>query len=178
MKKLLIFVGVIVVFCLYCIISNEMELRAMATVEGRQEFIADIAEKYEGAVITSEKEVEGYIISAFDVGMEHGHAIFKPVEEGKYDFLTRGSLRKKDWLSCNHLYIAENNEYEIFICKDERIEYLEVKIRDTYTGKLLQDEQISLEDSCIAVLKRDPVVWAWQTDVIGYDAEGNAYELA
>ena len=61
MKKLLIFVGVIVAFCLYSIISNEMELRAMANVEGRQEFIADIAEKYEGAVITSEKEVEGYI---------------------------------------------------------------------------------------------------------------------
>ena len=51
-------------------------------------------------------------------------------------------------------------------------------IRDTYTGELLQQEQISLEDSCIAVLKREPVVWAWQTDVIGYDADGNAYELA
>ena len=63
-------------------------------------------------------------------------------------------------------------------CGKEEIKYLNVTIRDTYTGELLQDEQISLEDSCIAVLKRDPVVWAWQTDVIGYDAEGNAYELA
>lgn len=63
MKKLLIFVGIIVVFCLYCIFSNEMELRKMATVEGRQEVIA---EKYEDAEITSEKEVEGYIISAYE----------------------------------------------------------------------------------------------------------------
>ena len=80
MKKLLIFVGVIVVFCLYCIFSNEMELRKMATVEGRQEVIA---EKYEGAEITSEKEVEGYIISAYEQREKHGYAVFKPVEEGK-----------------------------------------------------------------------------------------------
>ena len=59
MKKLLILVSIIVVFCLYCIVSNEMELKAMATTEGRQDVIA---EKYEGAVITSEKEVEGYIL--------------------------------------------------------------------------------------------------------------------
>ena len=48
MKKLLIFLSIVVVFCLYAIISNEMEMRAMATVEGRQEVIA---EKYEGAVV-------------------------------------------------------------------------------------------------------------------------------
>ena len=47
MKKLLIFVGVIVVFCLYCILSNALELRKMATTEERQEVIADIAEKYD-----------------------------------------------------------------------------------------------------------------------------------
>ncbi|MBO5330473.1 MAG: hypothetical protein J6A71_08175, partial [Anaerotignum sp.] len=66
----------------------------------------------------------------------------------------------------------------LFVCGEEAIEYLDVTIRDTYTGELLQQEQISVKDSCIAVLKRDPVVWAWQTDVIGYDAEGNAYDLA
>ena len=51
MKKFQIFVGIIVAFCLYCIFSNEMELRKMVTTEGRQKVIAD---KYEGAVITSE----------------------------------------------------------------------------------------------------------------------------
>ena len=61
MKKLMTLVSIIVVFCLYCIVSNEMELRSMATLEGRQ---AVISEKYENATITSEKEVEGYIISA------------------------------------------------------------------------------------------------------------------
>ena len=95
MKKLLIFVGVIVVFCLYSIVSNEMELRAMATTEGRQEVIA---EKYEGAVITSEKELEGYMISAYELRDEHGYAVFKPVDEGKYDLLTyNGSPREKNW---------------------------------------------------------------------------------
>ena len=178
MKKLMIFVGVIVAFCLYSIISNEMELRAMATVEGRQEVIADIAEKYEGAVITSEKEVEGYIISASEVRDEHGYAVFMPVAEGKYDYQTSGPLREKERLLSGTLDIPEGNSYEFYVCGEENIEYLDVTIRDTYTGKLLQDEQISLDDSCIAVLKRDPVVWAWQTDVIGYDAEGNSYELA
>ncbi|MBQ3568497.1 MAG: hypothetical protein IJA25_06145 [Anaerotignum sp.] len=178
MKKLLIFVGVIVAFCLYCIISNEMELRAMATTEGRQEVIADIAEKYEGAVITSEKEVEGYIISAYEVNEKHSYAVFMPVAEGKYDYQTRGPLREKERLLFGTLDISEGNSYEFFVCGDENIEYLDVTIRDTYTGELLQDERIFLEDSCIAVLKRDPVVWAWQTDVIGYDADGNAYELA
>ena len=166
MKKLLIFVGVIVAFCLYCIISNEMELRAMATTEGRQ------------AVITSEKEVEGYIISAYEVNEKHSYAVFMPVAEGKYDYQTRGPLREKERLLFGTLDISEGNSYEFFVCGDEKVEYLDVTIRDTYTGELLQDERISLEDSCIAVLKRDPVVWAWQTDVIGYDAEGNAYELA
>ena len=178
MKKLMIFVGVIVAFCLYCIISNEMELRAMATVEGRQEVIADIAEKYEGAVITSEKEVEGYIISAFEVRDEHGYAVFMPVAEGKYEYQTKSSIREKEHLVHGLLDVPEGNSYEFFVCGDENIEYLDVTIGDTYTGELLQQEQITLEDSCIAVLKRDPVVWAWQTDVIGYDAEGNAYELA
>ena len=65
MKKLLIFVGIIVAFCLYSIISNEMELRAMATVEGRENVIR---EKYEDAVITAEKELEGYIVSAYEKG--------------------------------------------------------------------------------------------------------------
>ncbi|MBQ2924758.1 MAG: hypothetical protein IJE57_04205, partial [Anaerotignum sp.] len=170
MKKLLIFVGVIVAFCLYCIISNEKELRAMATTEGRQEVIA---EKYEGAVITSEKEVEGYIISAYEIREEHGYAVFKPVVDGKYDLLTyNGSPREKSWLVNGTLDIPEGNSYEVYVCGDENIEYLDVTIRDTYTGELLQDERIFLEDSCIAVLKRDPVVWAWQTDVIGYDADG------
>ena len=179
MKKLLIFVGVIVAFCLYSIISDEMELRAMATVEGRQEFIADIAEKYEGAVITSEKEVEGYIVSAYEKGEKHGYAVFKPMEKEKYDLMTySGSPREKSRLVNGTLDIVEGNSYEVFVCGKEEIKYLNVTIRDTYTGELLQQEQISLEDSCIAVLKRDPVVWAWQTDVIGYDAEGNAYELA
>ena len=176
MKKLLIFVSIIVVFCLYSIVSNEMELRAMATTEGRQEVIA---EKYEGAVITSEKEVEGYMISAYELRDEHGYVVFKPVDEGKYDLLTyNGSPREKNWLVHGILDIPEGNSYEVYVCGDETIAYLDVTIRDTYTGELLQKEQISLEDSCIAVLKRDPVVWAWQTDVIGYDAEGNAYELA
>ena len=175
MKKILIFVGVIVTFCLYCILSGEMELRKMATMEGRQEVIA---EKYEGAVITSEKEVEGYIISTFEVKDEHGYAVFMPVAEGKYKYQTKSSIREKGQLVHGLLDIPEGNSYEFYICGDEKIEYLEVTIRDTYTGELLQNEQISLEDSCIAVLKRDPVVWAWQTDVIGYDAEGNAYELA
>lgn len=176
MKKLLIFVGVIVVFCLYCIFSNEMELRKMATVEGRQEVIA---EKYEDAEITSEKEVEGYIISAYEQREKHGYAVFKPVEEGKYDLMTySGSPREKSRLVNGTLDIVEGNSYEVFVCGEEAIEYLDVTIRDTYTGELFQQEQISVKDSCIAVLKRDPVVWAWQTDVIGYDAEGNAYDLA
>lgn len=176
MKKLLIFVGIIAAFCFYCMISNEMELRAMATTEGRQEVIR---EKYEGAVITAEKELEGYIISAFEVGDEHGYAVFKPVEEEKYDFLTyNGSPREKSWLVNGTLDIPEGNSYEVYVCGDDNIAYLDVTILDTYTGELLQKEQLSLEDSCIAILKRDPVVWAWQTDVIGYDAEGNAYELA
>ena len=176
MKKLLIFVGIIVVFCLYCIFSNEMELRKMATVEGRQEVIA---EKYEDAEITSEKEVEGYIISAYEKGEKHGYAVFKPVEEGKYDLMTySGSPREKSRLVNGTLDIVEGNSYEVFVCGEEAIEYLDVTIRDTYTGELLQQEQISVKDFCIAVLKRDPVVWAWQTDVIGYDAEGNAYDLA
>ena len=176
MKKLLILVSIVVVFCLYCIVSNEMELRAMVTTEGRQEVIA---EKYEGAVITSEKEVEGYMISAYELRDEHGYAVFKPVDEGKYDLLTyNGSPREKNWLVYGTLDIPKGNSYEVYVCGDEAIAYLDVTIRDTYTGELLQKEQISLEDSCIAVLKREPVVWAWQTDVIGYDAEGNAYELA
>ena len=83
MKKLLIFVSIVVVFCLYCIVSNKMELRSMATVEGRQEVVS---EKFEGAVITSEKEEAGHIISAFEVNEEHGYVIFKSVEKGKYDF--------------------------------------------------------------------------------------------
>lgn len=178
MKKLLIFVGVICAFCGYCIFSNEMELRKMATVEGRQEVIGEIAEKYEGAVITSEKEVEGYIISAFEVGEEHGYAVFMPVAEGKYKYQTKSSIREKEHLVHGLLDIPEGNSYEFYICGDKNIEYLDVTLLDTYTGELLQKEQLSLEDSCIAVLKRDPVVWAWQTDVIGYDAEGNAYELA
>ncbi|MBQ2879630.1 MAG: hypothetical protein IJE27_02950 [Anaerotignum sp.] len=178
MKKLLIFVGVICVLCAYCIFSNEMELRKMATTEGRQEVIGDIAEKYEGAVITSEKEVEGYIISAFAVEDEHGYAVFMPVAEGKYKYQTKSSIREKENLVHGLLDIPEGSSYEFYVCGDENIEYLEVTIRDTYTGELLQQERLFLEDSCIAVLKRDPVVWAWQTDVIGYDAEGNAYELA
>lgn len=175
MKKLMIFVGVICAFCAYCIFSNEMELRAMATTEGRQEVIR---EKYKGAVITAEKEVEGYIISAFEVRDEHGYAVFMPIAEGKYKYQTKSSVREKGQLVHGLLDIPEGNSYEFYVCGDEKIEYLDVTIRDTYTGELLQQEEISLEDSCIAVLKRDPVVWAWQTDVIGYDAEGNAYELA
>ncbi|MBR4283586.1 MAG: hypothetical protein IKT48_02605 [Anaerotignum sp.] len=178
MKKLLIFVSIIVVFCLYSIVSNEMELRRMATLEGRQEAIANIAEKYEDAVITSEKEVEGYIISAFEVKDEHGYAVFMPIAEGKYKYQTKSSIREKEQLVHGLLDIPEGNSYEFYVCGDEKIKYLEVTIRDTYTGELLQKEQLSLEDSCIAVLKREPQVWAWQTDVIGYDAEGNAYELA
>ena len=176
MKKLLIFVGIIVAFCLYSIISNEMELRAMATVEGRENVIR---EKYEDAVITAEKELEGYIVSAYEKGEKHGYAVFKPMEKEKYDLMTySGSPREKSRLVNGTLDIVEGNSYEVFVCGKEEIKYLNVTIRDTYTGELLQQEQISLEDSCIAVLKRDPVVWAWQTDVIGYDAEGNAYELA
>ena len=175
MKKLLIFVGIIVAFCLYSIISNEMELRAMATVEGRENVIR---EKYEDAVITAEKELEGYIVSAYEKGEKHGYAVFKPMEKEKYDLMTySGSPREKSRLVNGTLDIVEGNSYEVFVCGKEEIKYLNVTIRDTYTGELLQDEQISLEDSCIAVLKRDPAVWAWQTDVIGYDAEGNAYEL-
>ena len=174
MKKLLIFVGVIVAFYLYCIVSNEMELRAMATVEGRQEVIAG---KYENAVITSEKEVEGYIISAFETRDEHGYVVFVPIAEGKYQYQTKSSIREKENLIHGLLDIPEGGSYEFYVCGDENIEYLDVTILDTYTGELLQQEQISLEDSCIAVLKRDPVVWAWQTEVIGYDAEGNAYTL-
>ena len=178
MKKLLIFAGVLIVVCGYSIFSNEMNLRKMATVEGRQEFIADIAEKYEGAVITSEKEVEGYVISAFEVRDEHGYAVFMPVAEGKYKYQTKSSIREKENLVHGLLDIPEGNSYEFYVCSDENIEYLDVTLLDTYTGELLQKEQLHLEDSCIAVLQRDPVVWAWQTDVIGYDAEGNAYELA
>ena len=177
MKKLLIFVGIFAAWCAWTTISNDMELRAMATTEGRQEVIADIAEKYEGAVITSEKEVEGYIISAFEVGNEHGYAVFMPIAEGKYKYQTKSSIREKEYLVHGLLDIPEGDSYEFFVCGNENIEYLDVTIGDTYTGELLQKEQISLEDSCIAVLKRDPVVWAWQTDVIGYDADGNAYEL-
>ena len=126
MKKLLIFVGIITVFCLYFIISNEMELRKMATTEGRQEVIA---EKYENAVITSEKEVEGYIISAYEVGEEHGYAVFWPVEDGKYDLMTySGSPREKSRLVFGTLDIVESSSYEVFVCSDENIEYLEVTI--------------------------------------------------
>ena len=152
MKKLLILVSIVVLFCLYCIVSNEMELKAMATTEGRQDVIA---EKYEGAVITSEKEVEGYIISAFEVRDEHGYAVFMPVAEGKYKYQTRSSIREKESLVHGMLDIPEGNSYEFYVCGDENIEYLKVEIRDTYTGELLQKEQISLEDSCIAVLKRE-----------------------
>lgn len=175
MKKLLIFVGIIVAWCAWAIISNDMDMRKQATVEGRE---AVIAEKHEGAVITSEKVVNGYIISAFEVGDEHGYFVFMPMAEGKYKYMTDGgSLREKHRLVFGTLDF-EGASYEIFICGDETIEYLDVTIRDTYTGELLQQEQISLEDSCIAVLKRDPVVWAWQTNVIGYDAEGNPHDLA
>ncbi|WP_458407377.1 hypothetical protein [Anaerotignum sp.] len=183
MKKLLIFVGVIVAFCLYCIISNEMELKKMATVEGRQEVIR---EKYEGAVITSEKELEGYIISAFDVGgtpghsvlEEHGYAVFEPIAEGKYDFKTYSIVVEKYRLAHGDIRIPESEtDYDIYVCKKEGIEYLDVTRRDTYTGELLQHEKLYLDDSGIAILKQDPVVWAWQTNITGYDAEGNPDDL-
>lgn len=184
MKKLLIFVGIFAAFCAYCIFSNEMELRKMATVEGRQEVIM---EKYENAVITSEKEVEGYIISAFDVGgnpgysvlEEHGYAVFRPIAEGKYDFQTYSVVVEKNHLVSGGLRIPESEvDYDIYVCKKEGIEYLDVTRRDTYTGEFLQHEKLYLDASGIAIMKQDPVVWAWETDVIGYDAEGNAYELA
>jgi hypothetical protein len=99
------------------------------------------------------------------------------VEDGKYDLQTYGSPREKKLLIFGTLDIAEEDSYEILVCGNEKIEALTVTIRDLYTGEDLQKEKISLEDSCIAVMKRDPVVWAWETYVIGYDAEGNAYEL-
>ena len=179
MKKILIFVGVIAAFCLYCIISNEMELRKMATTEGRQEVIR---EKYEGAVITSEKELEGYIISAFDVGgnpgysilEEHGYAVFKPIAEGKYDFQTYSVIVEKNHLVSGNLDIPETEaDYDIYVCKKEGIAYLDVTRRDTYTGELLQQEKLYLDDSGIAIMKLEPKVWAWETKITGYDAEGN-----
>lgn len=179
MKKLLIFVGIIMVFCVYCIFSNEMELRKMATTEGRQEVIR---EKYEGAVITAEKELEGYIISAFDVGgnpgysilEEHGYAVFRPIAEGKYDFQTYSMVVEKNRLVSGELRIPESEaDYDIYVCKKEGIEYLDVTRRDTYTGELLQHEKLYLDDSGIAILKQDPVVWAWETEITGYDEEGN-----
>lgn len=183
MKKLLIFVGIIMVFCAYCIFSNEMELRKMATTEGRQEVIR---EKYEGAVITAEKELEGYIISAFDVGgnpgysilEEHGYAVFRPIAEGKYDFQTYSMVTEKNHLVHGGLRIPNSeNDYDIYVCKKEGIEYLDVTRRDTYTGELLQNEKLYLDDSGIAILKQDPVVWAWETKTTGYDAEGNPDDL-
>lgn len=176
MKKLLIFVGIICVFFWYCIFSSEMKLRKMATEEGRQEVIM---EKYENAVITSEKEVDGYILSAYEVNEKHGYAVFMPIEEGKYDLLTySGSPREKSRLVFGTLDIGNDNSYEIFVCGEEKVEYLDVTRRDTYTGEFLQHEKLYLDASGIAIMKQDPVVWAWETDVIGYDAEGNAYELA
>ena len=183
MKKLLIFVGVIVAFCLYSIISNEMELRAMATTEGREKVIR---EKYEDAVITAEKELEGYIISAFDVGgtpghsvlEEHGYAVFKPIAEGKYDFKTYSIVVEKYRLVSGYLRIPDSEiDYDIYVCKKEGIEYLDVIRRDTYTGELLQHEKLYLDDSGIAIMKQDPVVWAWETKTTGYDAEGNPDDL-
>lgn len=183
MKKLMIFVGVIVVFCLYCIVSNEMELRAMATVEGRQEVIR---EKYEDAIITAEKELEGYIISAFDVGgtpehsilEEHGYAVFQPIKEGKYDFRTYSIVVEKSRLVQGEIRIPDSEaDYDVFVCKKEGIEYLDVTRRDTYTGELLQHEKLYLDDTGIAIMKQDPVVWAWETQITGYDAEGNPDDL-
>ena len=170
MKKLLIFVGIFAAFCAYCIFSNEMELRKMATVEGRQAVIAD---KYENAVITSEKDVEGYIISAFEVGDEHGYAVFRPIAEGKYDFQTYSVIVEKNHLVSGNLDIPETEDtYDIYVCKKEEIEYLDVTRRDTYTGEFLQNEKLYLDASGIAIMKQDPVVWAWQTEITGYDAEG------
>lgn len=183
MKKLLIFVGIIAAFCFYCMISNEMELRAMATTEGRQEVIR---EKYEGAVITAEKEVEGYIISAFDVGgnpgysvlEEHGYAVFKPVAEGKYDFQIYSMVTEKNHLVHGGLRIPDSEtDYDIYVCKKEGIEYLDVTRRDTYTGEVLQQEKLYLDETGIAIMKQDPVVWAWETKITGYDAEGNSDDV-
>ena len=171
MKKLLIFVGILAAFCAYCIFSNEMELRKMATVEGRQAVIAD---KYENAVITSEKDVEGYIISAFEVGDEHGYAVFRPIAEGKYDFQTYSVVVEKNHLVSGGLRIPESEvDYDIYVCKKEGIEYLDVTRRDTYTGEFLQHEKLYLDASGIAIMKLEPKVWAWQTEITGYDAEGN-----
>ena len=155
-----------------------MELRKQATVEGRQEVIEDIAEKFEGVVITSEKEVEGYIISAFDAKKGHGYAIFKPVKEGQYDYLTYHFIGEKSHLVHGDLRIPDSeNEYDIYVCKKEGIEYLDVTRRDTYTGELLQHEKLYLDETGIAIMKQDPVVWAWETKTIGYDAEGNPDDL-
>ena len=75
------------------------------------------------------------------------------------------------------LDIPEGNSYEVYVCGDDNIEYLDVTRRDTYTGEVLQQEKLYLDDSGIAILKQDPVVWAWETQTIGYDAEGNPDDL-
>lgn len=179
MKKLLIFVGIFAAWCAWATISNDRDLRKQATVEGRQEVIR---EKHEGAVITSEKELEGYIISAFDVGgnpgysvlEEHGYAVFRPIAEGKYDFQTYSVVVEKNHLVSGGLRIPESEvDYDIYVCKKEEIEYLDVTRRDTYTGEFLQNEKLYLDASGIAIMKLEPKVWAWQTEITGYDAEGN-----
>ena len=160
-KNLLIIIGVVVLFVSIGFFSfSNLKKEDGSTIESRENILK---EQDSFMHITSEIELDNYLIGAITSNNKIGISIFESENNGKYRFLMQ-------LLTTEDVVFHTFKEYDLFWCNKEDLDYAMV----TYTveGIVQEPIKIDVKDYKVSYLK-SPQAKSYSYKVEYYDKNGN-----
>lgn len=167
-KKVIISVFLIIIICFIGVFSINSKPDG-STLKSREEILNNLPKGIEWK-ISSEKNIEGYIISSINSSNKDGIAVFEPLDNGEYKYQTV-SYRDKGDIVIGSAFINQNF-YDIYWLNQSDLDYAEI----TYTvdGKEIEPIQFDIED--LEIIYHKAPSENYSINVTYYDVNGNVIE--
>ena len=141
------------------------------TIESREKLLDNAISKGNNWTISKEIEIDNYIIScAYSTNGKSTIAVFKPVSNGKYEFLTSTNRENKDIIVGGA--VINGKRYDLIWFNGAQTEHAEI----IYTVNGVRKEPLKYDTSNMDLIYIESPEKEYSMDVYYYDSKGNRYE--
>jgi len=164
-KRYVCGIAIFLVLIILCGIVSTNSAPDGRTLESREKLLAELPKGIDWHIVT-EKEIDGYIVSAIVSSKYDGIAVFQPLEKGKYKCRTTTYKPKEDIIIATE-YINEQT-YNLIWCNVGNLSYAEI----IYTINGVEEKPIRMDNSALELLILPSPADDFQLSVRYYDKNG------
>lgn len=161
-KRVILVIGIIILLAFVSFISfSNFKKEDGSTIKSREEILK---EQDRFMHISSEIEIDNYLIGAITSNNKIGISIFEPTTNGNYRFLMQ-------MLTTEDVVFHTFKEYDLFWCNKNNLDY--AKVIYTIDDVVQEPIIIDVKDYQVSYLKSPAKSYSYQVEY--YDKDGNKY---